>query len=103
VAEKSETGEELSPTASGLTERQQQILIFEKLLWKHPGAKEEAIRAQFGLSAARYYQLLNTVLDEPAALVFDPLLIRRLQRLRNARITARSMRAFGSHKPIDHQ
>lgn len=103
MSEKSEPNGDTSPTASGLTLRQQQILAFEKLSWKHPGAKEEAIRAQFGLSAARYYQLLNAVLDEPAALVFDPLLVRRLQRLRHARVTARSTRAFGSHKPTDNQ
>lgn len=51
---------------------------------------------EFGLSTARYYQVLNTVLELPAALAFDPMLVKRLQRIRDARTAARSARAFGS-------
>lgn len=83
---------------SGLTPQQLDVLNFERLWWKHAGAKEEAIRARFALSAARYYQVLNATLDEPAAMVFDPMLIKRLQRVRAARIEARSTRSFG---PVD--
>jgi hypothetical protein len=78
-----------------ISERQQLILEFESRWWKHAGAKEEAIRAQFGLSAARYYQLLNAALDAPGALSFDPMLVKRLQRIRDARTEARSARSLG--------
>ncbi|MPZ26928.1 MAG: DUF3263 domain-containing protein [Micromonosporaceae bacterium] len=71
--------------APGLTERDQQILEFERRWWRHAGAKEQAIRDTFGLSATRYYQLLNRLLDEPAALRLDPVLVNRLRRLRAAR------------------
>lgn len=83
------------PDLSGLSDQDERILVFERQLWKHAGAKEEAIRSQFGLSAARYYQLLNTVLDQPSALVFDPMLVKRLLRLRDARTEARAARVLG--------
>jgi hypothetical protein len=80
-----------SPT-DDLSERDRRILEFERTWWKHAGAKEQAIREEFGLSAARYYQVLQALLDSPAALVFDPMLIRRLQRVRDTRTAARSAR-----------
>lgn len=82
-------------SGSGLSARDRRILVFERQGWKHAGAKEEAIRAEFGLSAARYYQVLNTVLDEPGAVVFDPMLVKRLHRIRDARLQARSARVLG--------
>jgi hypothetical protein len=83
------------PSEPALSPRDERILAFERQWWRHAGAKEEAIRAEFGLSAARYYQLLNAVLDSPAALRSDPMLVKRLRRLRDARTTARSARALG--------
>lgn len=83
-------------------ERLQRILEFERQWWKHAGAKEEAIRAQFGLSAARYYQLLNAALDDPGSLVLDPMLVKRLQRMRDARTQARSARRVGDQSASDH-
>ena len=80
---------------SELTERDIAILAFERQWWKHAGAKEEAIRAEFGLSAARYYQLLGVLIDSPLALVHDPMLVKRLQRMRHARAEARSRRSLG--------
>ncbi|MEU2612464.1 DUF3263 domain-containing protein [Micromonospora sp. NPDC007271] len=71
--------------ADGLSERDRRILAFEQQWWKHAGAKEQAIRDTFGLSATRYYQLLNALLDHPAALAAEPVLIGRLRRLRAAR------------------
>ncbi|RZU71969.1 uncharacterized protein DUF3263 [Micromonospora kangleipakensis] len=71
--------------ADGLTERERRILAFEQQWWKHAGAKEQAIRDTFGLSATRYYQLLNALLDHPAALAAEPVLIGRLRRLRSSR------------------
>ncbi|MEU9508997.1 DUF3263 domain-containing protein [Micromonospora sp. NPDC048170] len=69
----------------GLTERERGILAFEQQWWRHAGAKEQAIRDTFGLSATRYYQLLNALLDNPAALAAEPVLIGRLRRLRSSR------------------
>ncbi|MET7966786.1 DUF3263 domain-containing protein [Micromonospora sp. NPDC005305] len=71
--------------AGALTERDRQILAFEQQWWKHAGAKEQAIRDTFGLSATRYYQLLNALLDQPAALAAEPVLVGRLRRLRSSR------------------
>src|SRR3954470_25085297 len=81
-----------SPDAEGLGTRDTAILAFERTWWRHAGAKEEAIREEFGLSAARYYQLLGALLDSPAALAHDPMLVKRLQRLRDARVARRSAR-----------
>lgn len=82
------------PDGADLPERDVRILSFERQWWRHGGAKEEAIRSQFGLSAARYYQLLNAVIDAPAAERHDPMLVRRLRRARDARTIARAERAF---------
>ncbi len=91
------------PTVPELSARDRSILSFERQWWKHAGAKEQAIRAEFGLSAARYYQLLNAALDSPGALVFDPMLVKRLQRLRDARTKARSARVLGAPDPTTDQ
>ncbi|WP_174534024.1 DUF3263 domain-containing protein [Micromonospora chalcea] len=77
--------EPAAPPPAALTDREQRILAFEAQWWKHAGAKEQAIRDTFGLSATRYYQLLNALLDHPAALAADPVLIGRLRRLRSSR------------------
>ncbi|MEU8049633.1 DUF3263 domain-containing protein [Micromonospora haikouensis] len=71
--------------APGLTERELRILAFEQQWWRHAGAKEQSIRDTFGLSATRYYQLLNGLLDNPAALAAEPVLVGRLRRLRSSR------------------
>ena len=73
----------------GLSERERQVLAFERQWWKHAGSKEQAIRDQFGVSATRYYQMLNALLDNPAALAHDPVLVKRLRRLRATRARAR--------------
>ncbi|WP_155375561.1 DUF3263 domain-containing protein [Catellatospora vulcania] len=75
-----------------LSERDRHILAFEQQWWRHAGAKEQAIRDQFEVSATRYYQLLNALLDNPAALAHDPVLVGRLRRLRGSRARTRSTR-----------
>lgn len=79
----------------GLSERDGAILGFERHWWKYAGAKEQAIRDQFQMSATRYYQVLNALIDRPEALAHDPLLVKRLRRLRAARQRARSARRLG--------
>jgi len=78
-----------------LSERDREILHFERQWWKYAGAKEHAVRENFGMSSTRYYQVLNALIDRPEALAFDPLLVRRLRRLRAARQRARSARRLG--------
>jgi hypothetical protein len=74
---------------AGLTEQEQRILAFERKWWRHAGSKEQAIRDAFDLSATRYYQLLNGLLDKPAALAAEPMLVARLRRLRATRSRGR--------------
>ena len=80
---------------SSLSQRDRQILEFERQWWKYAGAKELAIRELFDMSATRYYQIINALIDNPDALAFDPMLVKRLRRLRAARQRARSARRLG--------
>lgn len=81
--------------AALLSERDRQILEFERQWWKYAGAKEQAIRDLFDMSATRYYQIVNSLIDTPAALAFDPMLVKRLRRMRASRQRARSARRLG--------
>jgi Protein of unknown function (DUF3263) len=78
-----------------LSERDRAILTFERQWWKYAGAKEQAVRDLFGMSATRYYQVLNSLIDTPQALAADPMLVKRLRRVRAARQRARSARRLG--------
>ncbi len=75
-----------------LSDRDRALLAFEAEWRRHGGAKEEAIRAEFGMPPARYYQLLGRVIDTADALAHDPLLVRRLRRLRDQRAAVRETR-----------
>jgi hypothetical protein len=81
--------------ADGLSRRDREILAFERQWWKYAGAKEQAIRELFDMSATRYYQVLNALIDTPAALAADPMLVKRLRRLRASRQRQRSARRLG--------
>jgi hypothetical protein len=70
---------------TALSDRDRAILAFEKQWWRFEGAKQQAIEQRFGLSATRYYQVLNRLLDDPAALAAEPVVVRRLQRQRQSR------------------
>ena len=72
-----------------LTERDKAILDFERSWWNESGPKEALIRERFELSAARYYQILNELLESQDAYDYDPLVVRRLRRLRDRRRRAR--------------
>ena len=71
-----------SEIADGLTRREHDILAFERQWWKFAGVKEDAIKELFSMSATRYYQVLNALVDRPEALAADPMLVKRLRRLR---------------------
>jgi len=91
-AEPQRAPETTGPAALSATELR--MLDFEGRWSGRLGAKEAAIRAEFGLSAARYYQVLDALIDSPIALRRDPILVRRLQRLREGRVRARAARTF---------
>ena len=81
--------------ARELDRREREILAFEGQWWKYAGAKEQAVRELFDMSATRYYQVLNNLIDSRAALDADPMLIKRLRRLRSSRQRARAARRLG--------
>ena len=78
-----------------LSDRDRRILEFERQWWKYAGAKEQAVRDLFDMSGTRYYQILNGLIDSPPALAFDPMLVKRLRRMRATRQRARSARRLG--------
>jgi len=82
-------------TDGGLTQRDREILAFERQWWKYPGLKEQAIHELFGVSPTRYYQLVNRLIDKREALEADPMLVKRLRRLRSGRQRARSAPRLG--------
>jgi hypothetical protein len=90
-----EHGEDPRSGAPELTEREVEMLALERNWWKYAGAKEQAIRELFDLSATHYYQLLNALIDTEAALAHDPMLVKRLRRLRTSRQRARTARRLG--------
>src|ERR1700693_5309730 len=91
---RAERSGDAEPT-DGLTRREHDILAFERQWWKFAGSKEDAIRELFSMSATRYYQVLNVLVDSPQALAADPMLVKRLRRLRASRQKARAARRLG--------
>ena len=83
------------PQPTELSELERAILEFERQWWRYSGAKEQAIRDEFGLSATKYYQTLTVLLNKRAAMEFDPLLVKRLRRVRSSRQRARTARRLG--------
>jgi len=90
VATAEPAAEAATEAPAALSERQEAILAFERQWWRYAGAKEQAIRDLFHMSPTRYYQTLNALLDDPAALAHDPALVKRLRRLRATRSRTRS-------------
>ena len=90
----------VSDPAAGLSRREHDMLVFERQWWRRPGAKETAIRERFGMPPTRYYQVLNALVDRPDALASDPLLVRRLRRVRAGRRRERPAEILGKG-PID--
>jgi hypothetical protein len=82
-------------STAALDPRSRQVLDFEREAWKLTVTKERAIRERFGFSPSRYHQLLHRVIDRPEALVYDPMLVRRLRRVREVRRRARTASGLG--------
>ena len=95
-AEGSQSAPSPGDVDSPLSSRDQQMLALERQWWKYAGAKEQAIRELFDLSATHYYQILNALIDTEDALAHDPMLVKRLRRLRTSRHRARTARRLGS-------
>jgi hypothetical protein len=81
--------------ATGLSELEIKLLEFERNWWRHAGSKESAIKELFNLTPPAYYQLLNNLIDNEQALIAQPVLVKRLRRIRDARTTARSSSKLG--------
>lgn len=81
--------------APELDERSRSVLDFERSWWLEGGPKERRIRERFGISSTRYQQLLMRAIDLPEALRYDPMLVRRLRRLRESRRRKRLARRLG--------
>ena len=79
-----------------LSERDARILEFERQWWTYPGAKDQAVRDLFDMTPTRYYQVLNALIDTPEALAQDPMLVKRLRRMRSSRQRARTARRLGT-------
>ncbi|KQM82885.1 DUF3263 domain-containing protein [Agromyces sp. Leaf222] len=77
------------------------VLAFEAHAWQQPGVKAAGIRDEFDMSAARYYRILGELIDSPAALRHDPMLVKRLQRLRDARAATRARRSLSNGRTLD--
>ncbi|GGM80376.1 hypothetical protein GCM10010106_28760 [Thermopolyspora flexuosa] len=91
-------GPRTPPTPAGreLSDRERRILTFERQWFRYAGAKERAIKETFDISATRYYQILAELIDRPEAMAYDPMLVKRLRRLRAARQRERAARRLGA-------
>lgn len=68
-----------SMTSTELTE----LLDFEEQWPRWSGRKDEAIRARFHITPARYFQIILRAIDTAEALEARPMLVRRLRRRRD--------------------
>ena len=82
-------------SSSGLSELELKMLEFERTWWRHAGAKESSIKELFNLTPPAYYQMLNNLIDREAALMAEPLLVKRLLRVRQQRTATRSSSKLG--------
>jgi hypothetical protein len=76
-----------------LSERYAAMLDFERAWWNHDEPRDQVIRARFQCSPDEYYAELTMVLEDPDAVDHDPLVVRRLKRLR---LRARKARLDGT-------
>ena len=90
-------------TGMALSDRDRAILDFERSWWTEPGSKHDSIRLRFELSATRYYQLLAGLVDDDDAISYEPLVVRRLRRVRDTRRRARFEGRSAPAGPGGHQ
>jgi len=99
MAEDHQATDQFDPSGEpiALDERDRDMLDFEREWWRYAGAKEQAIKARFDLSTTRYYELLNRLIDQEEAVEHDPMLVKRLRRLRAQRQRQRAARRASSY------
>ena len=83
------------PDSNGLTKLEIEMLDFERTWWRYAGVKESSIKELFNLTPPAYYQLLNNLIDRSEALIAEPILVKRLRRLRDSRAAQRSSSKLG--------
>jgi hypothetical protein len=89
----------IEPVRAGLDALSRDVLDFERS-WRPSGrSKERAIRESFGITPTRYHQVLVRAVETPDALAYDPMLVRRLRRLRDTRRRTRLARRLGRSTP----
>jgi len=81
--------------SNGLTKLEIEMLDFERTWWRYAGVKESSIKELFNLTPPAYYQLLNNLIDRSEALLTEPILVKRLRRLRDSRTAQRSSSKLG--------
>ena len=81
--------------SNGLTKLEIEMLDFERTWWRYAGVKESSIKELFNLTPPAYYQLLNNLIDRSEALLAEPILVKRLRRLRDSRTAQRSSTKLG--------
>lgn len=91
-----ERGVGLDPTrhrgAVSLTEHERALLDFERHWWRCGATRADAAQRRFGLDAAEHRRTIAALIDSPAALEHDPVLVRRLRRMRATHRAGRSER-----------
>lgn len=73
-----------------LSDRDKLTLDFAERRWKYAGARETAIRDEFGETETRFFQRLHVLLRNPEAHQYAPVTVSRLLRLEAARRQQRS-------------
>jgi len=79
-----------------LTDDELTMLTIERMWWQYSGLKEQVVREKLDISMTTYYQRLNALIDTERAMAADPMVVKRLQRIRERRQRSRSVRRFGS-------
>lgn len=80
----------MTAAAQQLTRLQMEVLEFERATWRYAGRREAVIFERFGHTAVRHAQIVNHLIDQPAAAAYDPALVRRLADLRDRRAATRA-------------
>ncbi|QDP44158.1 hypothetical protein SEA_JUJU_42 [Gordonia phage JuJu] len=68
-----------------MTDEDRALLEFAAHRWHFAGNHAAAVHAEFGISVTRFWQRVNNLLDDPAALEHSPVVVNRLRRLRSRR------------------
>lgn len=73
-----------------LTDHERALLDFERHWWRYGATRADAARARFGLGGTEHRRMVGALMDRPEALAHDPVLVRRLRRMRVSHRTTRS-------------